>query len=145
MDNTSALNAALLVGAVLLLTVPLAIGPDVPPDQVEFYVEGDWSDIDGQENLGYASLSSAEQAAFDEARAASPDTLNYTVENAPDDLTPRRNGIDVYNVRYDGSWYLLQVKHRTYSADFLTQVLPRIVLGMVGIFVGLAAGYREFA
>jgi hypothetical protein len=144
-QQSPTLNAALLVGAVLLLTVPLAIGPDVPPDRIEFYAEDDWSDYDGQENLGYADLTTDEQRAFENALAARPGTLNYTLKNAPDDLTPRRNGMDVYNVRYNGSWYLLQVKYVTYSADFLTQVFPRIVLGLGGIGLGLVAGYREFA
>lgn len=144
MERTTALNAALLLGGVLLLIVPLAIGPNVPSDRVEVYVEGDWSDQQGQRNIGYADLPPAEQSAFDRALEQST-PVNYTVEEAPDSLTPRPNGIDVYNVRYDGSWYLMQVKYRTYSADFVTQVFPRIVLGMGGILVGLAAGFREFA
>jgi len=143
--QSTALNAALLVGACLLITVPLAVGPDVRPDRVEFYVEGDWSDIDGQQTLRYEGLSSTAQTAFDDAREITPKTVNYTVADAPNRLTPPPNGIDIYNVRYQGSFYLLQVKHRTYSADFLTQVLPRIVLGMGGILLGLVAGYREFA
>lgn len=144
MERATALNAALLVGALALLTVPLAVGPNVPPDRVEFYVEADWADYDGQENLDYASLSPEERAVFDEARAARPDTVNYSVENAPAGLTPRPNGIDVYNVRYEGSVWLLQTKHLTNSADFVTQVLPRLVLGTGAILVGLVAGYREF-
>ena len=144
MERATALNAALLLGGVLLLVVPLTIGPNVPPDRVEFYVESDWSDYDGQRNLGYESLSAAEQSVFDRALEQSV-PVNYSVAEAPDSLTPRPNGIDIYNVRYGGSWYLLQVKHLTYGADFLTQVFPRLVLGMGGILVGLAAGFREFA
>ncbi|MFC7132981.1 MULTISPECIES: hypothetical protein [Salinibaculum] len=144
MERTTALNAALLLGGVVLLVVPLAVGPNVPPDRVEFYVEGDWSDQQGQQNLAYADLSPAEQATFDRAlEQSSP--VNYTVAEAPEGLTPPANRIDVYNVRYEESWYLLQVKHLTNSADFLTQVFPRLVLGMGGILVGLAAGFREFA
>jgi hypothetical protein len=146
MDRQStALNAALLGGACLLITVPLAVGPDVRPDRVEFYVEGDWSDIDGQQNIRYEALSSTGQTAFDDARSSTPETVDDTVADAPNRLTPPPNGIDVYNVRYQGSFYLLQVKYLTDSADFLTQVLPRVVLGVGGILLGLVAGYREFA
>jgi len=145
LQRSNALNIALLVGAALLLTVPLAVGPDVAPDRVEFSVEGDWADRDGQQTLVYEDLSPAEQSVFDEAQAASPETVTVAAASAPERLTPHTNGIELYNVHHGDEVWLLQAKHRNNSADFLTQVLPRLVLGMSGILLGILAGYREFA
>jgi hypothetical protein len=75
---------------------------------------------------------------------ARPGTVNDSVENAPAGLWPQPNGVDMYNVEYDGSFWLLQAKHLTNSADFVPQVLPRLLLGMSGLVVGLVASYREF-
>jgi len=144
-ERSTALNLALLVGGLLLLTAPLAVQPFIHPAPAEIYTESDWSDYDDQENLVYENLSATEQTAFDSALAARPGTANLTLAEAPSALTPPADGIDIYNVYYQESYHLLQVKHVTYQPDFATQVLPRVVLAMGGLLLGLGGGYRQFA
>jgi hypothetical protein len=143
-ERSTALNLALLLGGLLFLTAPLAAQPDVRPDRIELYVEGDWADRSAQPNLVYENLSTDEQTVFDTVRT-SGEPVNYTADEAPDRLEPGDTTIELYNVQYEGSWYLLQSKRFTYSPDLVTQVLPRIVLAMGGLFAGLIGGYRQFA
>ncbi|MFB6189154.1 MAG: hypothetical protein ABEI57_04660 [Halapricum sp.] len=144
-DRSAAITLSLLVVGLALIALPILYPPAVPDDRVEYYVEGNWTDYPDQTNLVYANLTAAERGVFDAARRASPDTLNRSVSAAPDSLTPRPEGISIYNVRVDGEYSLLQVKHLTYEADPVTQQLPRLgVMGLGSTLLGLA-GYWRFA
>lgn len=145
MSRPPRVTLALVVIGIALLAGPVFAPPDVPDDRVEFYVEGDWGDYSDQETLAYGDLTAAEQSAFDTARSARPETVNLTPTDAPSSLDPGPDSIALYNVREGSEWYLLQVRHLTYEADFFTQLLPR--LGAVALGVGLLVGaaYRRYA
>lgn len=149
-DRSTALLGILLVAGSVLIALPVLVPPDVPDDRVEYYVEDDWSDYEGQPNLEYAQLNETERELFDEARRTnqrtrSSTTINWSVSDAPGSLTPPPDGIEEYNVRYEGSWYVLQVKHLTYEADFVTQHLPRLGSMALGVVCLVGAAYRRFA
>jgi len=144
------LIGVLLVAGAVLITLPILVPPDIPDDRVEYYVEDDWTDNKDQSNLAYANLTEAERKAFEEARrtnenTSSGTTVNVSVADAPESLTPPRDSIRIYNVRYEGEWYLLQVKHRTYEANFVAHHLPRLGSMALGTVCLLGAAYRRFA
>lgn len=143
--QSTALTAALLIAGVVLFAVPVVAPAEAPDDRVEYYVEGDWGDLQGQQNLAYENVSAAQQAVFDRARQQRPDTVNLSVSESPPELTPPADGIDIYNVRYDGEYYLMQVKHLAYDVDFVTQQLPRLGAIAIGALLIVAAAYRRFA
>lgn len=143
-DRVSALSGALLVVGLVLMTLPIALPADVPDDRVEFYVESDWSDYADQTTVAYANLSEDGRAVFEAARQATPATINRSVATAPESLTPPPDSIEIYNVHDDGAFYLLQVRHLTYEADFLTQRLPRVGVLGVGFLCLVGAAYSRF-
>ncbi|MCU4717154.1 hypothetical protein [Halapricum hydrolyticum] len=149
-NGDTALIGILLVVGVVLIALPVLVPPDVPNDRVEYYVEGDWMDNEDQPNLVYANLTEAEREVFEEARRTNENTssgtpVNFSVDEAPESLTPSPDGISIYNVRYENEWYLLQVRHRTYEADFATQHLPRLGAMALGAVCLVGAAYRRFA
>jgi hypothetical protein len=143
-DRSELLTLSLVVVGLGLIALPVLAPPDVPDDRVEFYVESDWMNNADQQTLRYTNFSDAERDVFDAARRATPQTLNKSVDSAPERLTPEANGIAIYNVEHDGEFYLLQVKHITHEVDFLTQQLPRLAALALGAIALCAAGYRRF-
>lgn len=143
-ERDTALTGALLLLGLALVAVPILVPPDVPDDRVEFYVESDWMDNPDQTNLAYSNFTESERAVFDNARRATPETFNRSAGEAPESLTPQPNSIHIYNVRYDDEFYLLQVRHLTHEADFVTQHLPRLASMALGIVVVLGAAFRQF-
>jgi len=149
-DRDAALIGILLVTGAALIAFPVLAPPDIPDDRIEYYVEGDWMDNEDQSNLAYANLSEAEREVFEEARRTNENTssgtpVNVSLDDAPESLTPSPEAISLYNVRYEGEWYLLQVKHLTYEADFVTQHLPRLGSMALGAVCLVGAAYRRFA
>jgi len=149
-SREAALIGVLLVAGAVLIALPILVPPDIPDDRVEYYVEDDWMDNEDQSNLVYANLTEAERAVFEEARRTNErtergTTVNFSVRDTPESLTPPPESISIYNVRYEGEWYLLQVKHLTYEADFVTQHLPRLGSMALGTVCLLGAAYRRFA
>ncbi|QSG10873.1 hypothetical protein HSBGL_0436 [Halapricum desulfuricans] len=150
MDRSTAVLVVLALVGFALIAAPVASPPDVPEDRIEYYVEDGWMDNEDQVNLAYANLTEAERAVFDEARQTNENTSSGTTVNAsagdtPESLTPPPDSIRLYNVRYDGEWYLLQVRHLTYEVDFVTQQLPRVGSMAVGVVCLVGAAYRRFA
>jgi hypothetical protein len=143
-DRSSALIGILLLVGVILIAIPVLVPPDVPDNRVEFYVEADWMDQADQTNLAYANLSQAARETFDEARRATPETINRSASAAPESLTPPPDSIDLFNVRYEDEFYLLQVRYLTYETDFVTQQLPRLGLLAAGIVCLVGAAYWRF-
>lgn len=143
MVRRSASNALVFLVGVALFAAPLAVPAEAPPDRVEYYVEADWGNYQDQQRLVYANLSGPEKRAFDAARTNESARYNASLRDAPARLTPARNGIDIYNVEYEGEYYLLQVKHFTYEVDLVSQVLPRLGALAAGILLALAAAYRQ--
>ena len=135
---------ALLAVGVALVAVPVLAPPDVPNDRVEYYVEGNWGNYSDQEFVVYDNMSSSAQSVFDTARTERPETVNVSVPESPPSITPEPDTIDIYNVRYESEVYLLQVRHLTYEADFLTQQLPRLGSLSLGIVVAVFAAYRHW-
>jgi len=149
-SREAALIGVLLVAGAALIALPILVAPDIPDDRVEYYVEDDWMHNEDQPNLVYENLTEAERAVFEEARrtnenTSSGTTVNFSVGDTPESLTPPPDSIRIYNVRYEGEWYLLQVKHLTYEADFVTQHLPRLGSMALGTVCLLGAAYRRFA
>lgn len=142
--RSTALTGILLLLGLALIAIPVFAPPDVPDDRVEFYVEQDWMDNPEQTNLEYSNLGEDARAVFDQARRATPGTLNRSAANAPESLTPPPESITIFNVRYDGEFHLLQVRHLTYEADFVTQHLPRLGGLVAGLLFVLGTAYRLF-
>lgn len=136
---------ALVAIGLALLAGPVLAPPEVPDDRVEFYVEADWGNYSDQEAIEYNDMTAAERSVFDTARSNRPETINLTPDEAPPSLDPGPDSIAVYNVRYDSEWYLLQARHLTYEADFLTQLLPRFGAIALGIALLVGAAYRRYA
>lgn len=135
---------ALLTVGVALVAAPVLAPPDVPNDRVEYYVEGNWGNYSDQTFVVYDNMSSSAQSIFDTARAERPETVNLSVGESPPSITPDPDTIDLYNVRYDSEVYLLQVRHLTYEAEFLTQQLPRLGSLSLGILMAVFAAYRHW-
>ncbi|WP_136689136.1 hypothetical protein [Halorhabdus amylolytica] len=143
-NRSTALSGILLIVGSALMVAPIAAPADVPDNRVEFYVEGNWGDYSDQTNLAYTNFSDADRAVFDTARQATPETINRSVPTAPESLTPPPDSIEIYNVHYDGEFYLLQVRHLTYEAEFMTQRLPRLGTLAVGFLCLVGAAYLRF-
>lgn len=143
-DRSSALVGLLLFAGVVLIALPILVPADVPDNRVEFYVEADWSDRADQMTFAYTNFSEAEREIFDEARQAIPETINRSASTAPESLTPPPDKIELFNVRYDGEVYLLQVRYLTYDADFVTQQLPRLGFLAGGVVCLVGAAYWRF-
>lgn len=142
--QSTALTVSLLVAGLVLFAVPVVAPAEVPENRVQFAVEGDWGDLQDQENLEYTNLTDAEQEIFDTARQQSSGYVNRTPGTAPPSLTPDPDSIDIYNVRYEGEYYLLEVRHLSREVDFLTQQLPRLGSLGAGISFVVFAAYRRY-
>lgn len=138
------LTVVLLVIGLALVVGPVLAPPDVPEDRVEYYVEADWRNDPDQETLDYDNMTSDERSVFDTARTGRPEAVNLSVEESPLSLTPEPRSIDIYNVRYESEWYLLQVRYLTYQADVLTQLVPRLGALAAGILLCVFAAYRHW-
>ncbi|WEL21245.1 hypothetical protein [Halorhabdus sp. BNX81] len=143
-DRSTVLVGILLATGVALVALPIAVPADVPDNRVEFYVEANWSDYSGQTNLVYATLNESARGVFDEARRATPETINRSIATAPESVTPPPDSIELYNVQYEGAFYLLQGRHLTSEADFLTQQAPRFGSMAVGFLLVVGAAYWRF-
>jgi len=142
LPRSTALTVALVLVGVAMVAVPVAVSPDVPDDRVEYYVEADWSDYQDHPNRVYANLSTDARAVFDAARTNESGLVNVSYGDVPPEIIPPRGGIEVWDVRYEGSYYLLQGRHLTYEADFGTQVLPRAAAVACGAVLALAGAFR---
>ena len=142
-DRSAGVIGLLVVGFVLI-ALPVLLPPDVPDNRVEFYVEDDWMDNTDQTNLAFENLTEAERQVFEQARRATPDTINRSASAAPPSLTPPPDSIDIYNVRHEGEFYLLQVRYLVYESTFLTQDLPRLGSMALGLLSLVGAGYLRF-
>ncbi|WP_254537131.1 hypothetical protein [Halomarina litorea] len=147
MDRPAVLTVLLLVAGLSLAAFPLVSPAEAPPDRVEFAVEPIDNEEPNWETWHYANFSAAERSAFDAALANASATgagyYNATLAEAPPGLTPPANGIEYGDVRYDESYYLLQVKHYTYDVPDVA-LLSRLASLLVGVLLVLGAGYRRF-
>jgi hypothetical protein len=141
-SRSTALTAALLFVGLSLVVVPLLVPPDVPDDRVAYAVEADWSDYQNHPNRAYGNLSADARAVFDAARTNGSGRVNVSYGDAPEAIRPPREGIDVWDVRYEGSYYLLEGRHLTYEADFGTQILPRAAAVACGAVLALVGAFR---
>jgi len=142
LPRSTALTVALVLVGLAMVAVPIAVPPDVPEDRVEYYVEADWSDYQDHPNRAYANLSTDARAVFDAARTNESGHVNVSSGEAPSEIAPPRGGIEIWDIRYEGSYYLLQGRHLTYEADFGTQLLPRAAAVACGAVLALAGVVR---
>lgn len=142
-ERSTALTLALLVVAVVAFTVPLLVPPADPENTVTYSVEQRGGTVDDRDTLVYAEMSEDEQAVFDAARTAARD-VHYTPADTPPRLTPDVNALELYTVRYEESYYAMQVRHSEENVDFLTQHFPRLLGIWTGLLLGLVVTYRRF-
>ena len=141
MARSSVLTALLVLAGVSLVAVPIVAPAQNPPDRIEHYVEPTDGDVSSWETLRYDALSERGRATFDAARTSETGYYNVTTD-ALDTVPPFAGGtVAVYDVQYEGRWYLLQVKH------FRTEVPPvdhLVRLGALagGVLLAMTGGYR---
>ena len=131
----------LVLLGVALVAALLAAPAEEPPDRIEYAVEPTDGEIQHWETLRYEGLSARGQTMFDAARSSETGYHTVTTDEL-DAVPPLADGsVAVYDVQYDGQWYLLQVKY------FRTEVpgeehafrLGSLALGTV---LAMAGGYR---
>ena len=140
--NSSALLTALLVLAGLaLVAVPLVAPAESPPDRIEHYVEPTDGDTQSWETLHYDTLSEQGRSTFDAARTSETGYYNVTTDEL-DSVPPFADGtVAVYDIEYDGQWYLLQVKHFRPDVS-LADHLFRFGALAGGVLLAMTGGYR---
>ncbi|MEF8785851.1 MAG: hypothetical protein V5A45_07950 [Haloarculaceae archaeon] len=143
MERSTALDWGLLVAGLLLLTGPLVVQPQAPPDTIEYSVDSDWDPVDRYQTLQYANFSETERDIFERANASNG-SVTVTAANSPERFTPPPDVLGVYNVEQNGSTYLLQTTHFTHEVDLWRQVVPRVLASVAGLVLLLAVGYRRF-
>jgi len=141
-SRSTALTAALLLVGLSMAVTPLLVPPDVPNDRVEYAVEAEWGDYQNHPNRAYGNLSTDARALFDTARTHEGGRVNVSYGDAPAAVRPPREGIEVWDVRYEGSYYALEGRHLTHEADLGTQVLPRAAAVACGAVLALAGVFR---
>jgi len=144
MRPPSTLSAMLVVAGVVLFAFPLVAPPQGPPDTVEYYVEDDFGDQSTNPNLAYANFSENERRVFDAALANRNNTYVTDPENAPRRITPDREAITLYNVKYQNDYDALQVR-RLSDPPSDTAVLGRFGSLLAGCIVACYGGYRALA
>ncbi|MGB9987399.1 hypothetical protein [Salarchaeum japonicum] len=144
MRPPSTLSAVLVVAGVVLFAFPLVAPPQGPPDTVEYYVEDDFGDQSANPNLAYANFSENERRVFDAALANRNNTYVTDPENAPGRITPDREAITLYNVKYQNDYDALQVR-RLSDPPSDTAVLGRFGSLLAGCIVACYGGYRALA
>ena len=141
MDRPSVLTALLVLVGVALVAVPVVAPAEEPPDRIEYYTETTDHQVSGWETLHYENFSERERRAFDATLANESGYYNPTADELGTVPPFVSDTVAVYDVRYEGRWYLLQAKY------FDTEVpaedhLVRLGALVGGVLLATAGGYR---